>query len=564
MTLTYRNVTEALPALATHLISTGEEVGSRLGERVIEQLHQHIVLTHPTEREVLTTGRRAKLPAQIAETMWVLAGRNDVEWLSNYLPRAADFSDDGKTWRGGYGPRIRSHQGVGSTWVTDQLRKVVDLLAADPTTRRAVIQIFDAGLDWMGDTKDVPCNDMLVFTSRFGRLDLSVHTRSNDLIWGWSGVNQFEWSALQEIVAGLLGIKVGELHFNIVSLHAYDRHWQTMRGYQAPSTARLAEPSPAFSGSVVHNAPVEPMHPVDALDELVRDWFRIEEALRLGTSDEERRLACERILSFPEPMLQSWLWVLAWWWGAAQLPAYLEKTALAAAMDESGVRPSVKKTTPTAPLPTETVDEFVQFVSDLHAEKHAAYGDSWKKRGEQVSILANIARKVDRLGGADTSDETSTDTAIDLLVYLVKYRLWLAEQGATLPHPLTTPLPFWDQGSLTDIPEYVSIVLGSMPERITLAPKTEIELLKSGFENLYRGIDNHLDWKAGLVASLIRRANLLARALWAADRASVSSAVELFDDKTHEDGPVGEVAPDYGNPYRNIDVTDVADPKDRF
>ena len=68
----------------------------------------------------------------------------------------------------------------------------------------------------------------------------------------------------------------------------------------------------------------------------------------------------------------------------------------------------------------------MEFVAQLHREKHAAYGDSWKKRGEMLGIMANIARKMDRLGVAGGGD-TSADTAIDLLVYLIKYRLWIWE-----------------------------------------------------------------------------------------------------------------------------------------
>ena len=59
--------------------------------------------------------------------------------------------------------------------------------------------------------------------------------------------------------------------------------------------------------------------------------------------------------------------------------------------------------------------------------KHAAYGDSWKRRGETLGILANVARKVDRLGKTD-EHETALDTAVDLLVYLVKYEAWLRDQ----------------------------------------------------------------------------------------------------------------------------------------
>ena len=36
-------------------------------------------------------------------------------------------------------------------------------------------------------------------------------------------------------------------------------------------------------------------------------------------------------------------------------------------------------------------------VRRLHRAKDAAYRDAWKRRGEVISILANIARKADRL-----------------------------------------------------------------------------------------------------------------------------------------------------------------------
>jgi hypothetical protein len=49
-----------------------------------------------------------------------------------------------------------------------------------------------------------------------------------------------------------------------------------------------------------------------------------------------------------------------------------------------------------------------------------------------LSILANIARKVDRLeyvqdGAVSTPDEAHLDTAIDLLVYCLKYQAYLAD-----------------------------------------------------------------------------------------------------------------------------------------
>jgi hypothetical protein len=52
-----------------------------------------------------------------------------------------------------------------------------------------------------------------------------------------------------------------------------------------------------------------------------------------------------------------------------------------------------------------------------------------------ISILANVARKVDRLeysldGAPATPDESQFDTAVDLLVYCLKYQAYLADQDA--------------------------------------------------------------------------------------------------------------------------------------
>ncbi|HEX9540875.1 MAG TPA: hypothetical protein VGA04_22150 [Streptosporangiaceae bacterium] len=41
---------------------------------------------------------------------------------------------------------------------------------------------------------------------------------------------------------------------------------------------------------------------------------------------------------------------------------------------------------------------FREALRRLHQAKDAAYRDAWKRRGEVISILANIARKAGRLG----------------------------------------------------------------------------------------------------------------------------------------------------------------------
>ncbi len=73
-------------------------------------------------------------------------------------------------------------------------------------------------------------------------------------------------------------------------------------------------------------------------------------------------------------------------------------------------------------------------LQSLEYQKTLTYKDSWKKRGELVSIFGNLARKWDRLedmllnNSAPQKSETKIDTVADLAVYCIKYLGWLAEQ----------------------------------------------------------------------------------------------------------------------------------------
>ena len=383
----FTNLSDGLPELCAAVLDHGAEVG-----RTKELTATSITLRHPEERELVLPGRNANIAAQIAETMWVLAGKTSgIVWLSHYLPRAVDFADDGKHWRAAYGPRLRNWKGV------DQVAYVVNALQADPQTRQAVIALWDPEVDILPGL-DRSCNTTLQFTSRLGALDMHVSLRSNDVMWGLSGINAFCWSTLQEIIAELLGVDVGSMHLAAGSLHLYDRHWAKARRISEQRTVGSYLDSPRFSGVSLSQ-----------FDGLAAKWFYYEELIRTGATVD--------VDAFPEPMLRSWLRVLQWYWsGDVAYLAPLQGTRLYAAC-LAGVGPAALAPTP----------DFLSYVNALHAEKHAAYGDSWKRRGEP-GILANIARKVDRLeSGRDTSDETQADTAVDLLVYTAKYLCWLRD-----------------------------------------------------------------------------------------------------------------------------------------
>ncbi|YCI07158.1 thymidylate synthase (plasmid) [Ensifer sp. D2-11] len=216
----YRNISFAAAGSFEEIMGKGDQVTVR-GQLTREILNQVTVLDRPLERFLFLPGRLNDCFAQIAESIWVLAGRNDIDWLTHYLPRAPDFSDDRKVWRAGYGPRLRRwHDRV------DQVEEVRKLLINDQTTRRAVMGLFDPGLDYV-DSKDIPCNNWISWLVRDGRLNMSIAIRSNDAMWGFSGANAFEWSVLHELMARWTGTEVGSATFFAASFHLYERHFKT-------------------------------------------------------------------------------------------------------------------------------------------------------------------------------------------------------------------------------------------------------------------------------------------------------------------------------------------------
>lgn len=500
----FKSINEALPSLMGDLLEIGDEITSRNG--VVKELtHVGITLEQPWQREIVVPDRKANIAAQIAETAWVLAGRDDIEFLSHYLPRAKDFSDDGETWRGAYGPRLRAWRLFNGDMV-DQVDHVVDLLRRDPSSRQAVISIYDPAID-TAPGKDIPCNNWITFSSRLGKLDMHVGIRSNDIMWGWSGINAFEWSVLQEIVAGMVGVKVGRLHFSTTSLHLYGQHWQ--KADRIAGSVDIQHPtlqdSPRFNATG--------MDDTISLDTMLDHWFTIEEAIRTGSAtmkvppylgqDTVRTQAA--IDQFPEPMFQSWLRVLQWWWTGDH--SYLKP--LAGTRLEYATHVSLQ---PRNIRSVETTDrqKFIRAAIDLHNEKHAAYGDSWKRRGEQLGILANIARKIDRLGGAETADETSADTAMDLMIYLAKYRAWLKDQE--------------DGGRRSDGTDEANATLEEF-DSLRGAFKTN----SSSTAELQEYLRGNFDGRGGLaqmsspheklacVNRMLRASNILAERLWAND-----------------------------------------------
>lgn len=217
-----RNVHDILPKALKLLFDEGVRRESRNGPVLQYPGPVTTVYDRPNERVVFWPERDANPFFHLYESLWMLAGRNDVAGPSRYVENMKKFSDDGVTYHGAYGHRWRKHFHTSLSRSEDQLAFIAKALKADPTDRRCVLQMWDTYADLGREGKDFPCNTIATFQiSSRGDLDLTVFCRSNDIVWGAYGANAVHFSFLLEYMAWWIGVPVGKMYQVSVNWHGY-------------------------------------------------------------------------------------------------------------------------------------------------------------------------------------------------------------------------------------------------------------------------------------------------------------------------------------------------------
>lgn len=235
-TITARNVNEAVSEAFWKLRISGTEEDSRNGKVIA--FPKPVVTTYkkPNERVLFWRERDANPIFHLMESIWMLAGRNDVGFLEQFNSTIGQFSDNGYDFNAAYGYRWREHFGQ------DQLLEIIELLRRDPTTRQAVMQIWDHN-DLTKKTKDKACNTQVFFeirggfTAGSGQLNMTVINRSNDMWWGCYGANVVHFSVLQEFVAAAVNVPLGEYRQFSHNLHLYTDLYDAKKYLDAPPVA---------------------------------------------------------------------------------------------------------------------------------------------------------------------------------------------------------------------------------------------------------------------------------------------------------------------------------------
>lgn len=226
---------EAWLGLLRCLLTEGRECTPR-GQQTYEVLH-HVSLTVDLNHPVVTTHERhLNYRFMAAEALWIANGKNDLATLEAVNPRMAEFSDDGLTLAGAYGPRIRP-----------QVPYVVQSLRRDRDTRQAALTVWTPS---PMQSRDIPCTVAMVFSIRKDRLYQHVFMRSSD---AWLGIpyDVFSFSFLAAEVACAYNLRppvsespvgLGHMTITCTSSHLYMRDVGAARALLEESEYEVTAP----------------------------------------------------------------------------------------------------------------------------------------------------------------------------------------------------------------------------------------------------------------------------------------------------------------------------------
>lgn len=227
---TFNTAADALRALTQIVIMDGDKVEPR-GQKTREMRDVVIQIDDPTDPCMFSMNRDWNASIAVAEFLQLVGGFSDPARMKAIAPSFGNFMNGG-AFHGAYGPRTAM-----------QFDRAIDMLRRDPSTRQAVVQIWDPLHDQLPGRKDIPCTLGFVFSIRKDELHMATHMRSNDLWWGWS-YDAFQFTQLQCTVANLLNLAVGPYVHYVNSLHVYERDFDkalslTERDGAAQLNARL-------------------------------------------------------------------------------------------------------------------------------------------------------------------------------------------------------------------------------------------------------------------------------------------------------------------------------------
>lgn len=214
------------------VLSRGVEVAPR-GKLTLE-IPQHTIEVDMLRPVVTVVARRLSHQFMSAEAFWILTGDDTTAGIVPFNKNVLEYSDDGVTFFGAYGPRV-----------VDQIQFVVSKLLEDASTRQAVLTTWRQNPP---KSKDIPCTIAMAFNLRGGWLNAHVFMRSSDVwlgipydVFSFSMVAHLICTKYNEACGNPRAMKPGKLYLTAASSHLYETNWTEAKQVYASSVITIEE-----------------------------------------------------------------------------------------------------------------------------------------------------------------------------------------------------------------------------------------------------------------------------------------------------------------------------------
>ena len=157
--------------------------------------------------------RKVFWKSSIEEAFWIFRdGSNDIKELRPHI--WDKWADENGIVQKTYGYQIKKF---------DQVNGMLSALADDPSTRRAVLNLWNC--EDIPEMAITPCVYTSVWNIIDGKLNVMVHSRSCDITVG--GIfNLFQYYAMNHMFAKHLGVEPGLLTFTAADAHIYEDQFE--------------------------------------------------------------------------------------------------------------------------------------------------------------------------------------------------------------------------------------------------------------------------------------------------------------------------------------------------
>jgi len=243
--------------LVNWVLKYGKEVAPR-GQQTKEIEDATVFIDNVYNTLPVGVSRGAVPGIGAVEACQLIAGVSYPKTVIAVGPQFKNFAEDNGLFHGAYG--LRTHT---------QYAKALDRLKNDPSTRQAVVTIWDPELDLQSNKRDYPCTILHQFRIRNNRLNMSVYMRSND-VWLGAAYDFFQFTRVQIAMASILGIEPGTYGHHVGSLHLYEQHYEVAEDLHHVERSSI-ESIPPITGSSWAQVETKARHALDAVfDEYIR------------------------------------------------------------------------------------------------------------------------------------------------------------------------------------------------------------------------------------------------------------------------------------------------------